>query len=137
MLKLLSYKIMSVSMAILVVLASFSFTIEKHFCGPNLVAISVISNIESCCKGDIPKDKSVQFSTPPCCTNAHTLIEGFDNYPTITTVQALNNLVVAILTSNHYTQAFELEPKLNPSNFNYRPPPLVVNIQVRDQVFLI
>lgn len=130
------HRVLSVIMAFAVVLASFSLTIEKHFCGSNLVAVSVLSKVESCCKNEIPANQNSQFSKVPCCSNVSLLVEGFDNYPTITTVE-IETTLFTVPKLLPYPLVLGFNSKSTASNSKYKPPPRIVDIRVYHQVFLI
>tara|TARA_R110002033_G_scaffold155892_1_gene192145 strand:+ start:131 stop:289 length:159 start_codon:yes stop_codon:yes gene_type:complete len=46
------YKIASFLMALLVLFSTFSFTVDKHFCGNTLVDTAVFGKGESLCDGN-------------------------------------------------------------------------------------
>jgi len=106
-------------MALAVVLASFSFKIEQHFCGSNLVDVSVLSKVES------------------CCSNISIVVEGFENYQTVVVTEftTLPDFVVTPSLLIPIDYIFESSKDFSFSDYN--PPPLIFNRQVRDQVFLI
>lgn len=133
------HKILSLTMVLPVVLASLSVTINKHYCGTNLVDISVVSKVESCCKIKIPvEDDTLKFSENRCCSNVSLFVEGFDNYPTITTTSDISTSVISVVMLSFYNSLeLRLNSQLAPFNSTYRPPPLIVDVQVRNQVFLI
>ena len=63
-------KIASVTMALLVLLSTMSFTVEKHYCGDFLVDVSIIGNADSC---DMKIDASEMKN---CCKDEVHQIEG-------------------------------------------------------------
>lgn len=131
------HRVLSVIMAFVVISASFSVTIEKQFCGPNLVAVSVLSKVESCCKIQIPTDQNSQFSNEPCCSNVSLLFEGFDNYPAITTTDIETSFFTAPKPMPCRSLLLNLDSTPVLSYSKYKPPPRIVDIQVYHQVFLI
>ncbi len=131
------HKILSVTMALAVVLASLSVTINKHFCGSNLVDVALFSKVETCCKSNQPTDNTLTFSKKPCCSIVSVLLEGADQYPTTGSFEALSGVAALPPPTVVYALDFDIDFQLPPSYSIYRPPPLVDDIQVRDQVFLI
>lgn len=79
-------KISSVVLAFLVLFSTFSFTVEKHFCGDFLIDVSFIGNVETCC---VQKDL-LTFAKKKCCTDEVIQFTGqdqlqqisFDNFDT-------------------------------------------------------
>jgi len=130
-------KIVSTIMALTVVLASFSFSIEQHFCGANLVDVSVVSKVESCCKSSEKKDHSLQFAQTPCCSNISIVFEGLDNYQNAVSTEFITAPVFVETPAVQIPVAYVFETTRKVPYANYNPPPLITDIQVRDQVFLI
>ncbi len=124
-------------MAVAVVTASFSFKIEKYFCGVSLVDVSVVSKVESCCKSPEEKDASLQFAQTPCCSNISIVFEGFDNYQNAISTEFFKApvFVGTAFVQIPVTYVFGTTTKVPYANYNS--PPLITDIQVRDQVFLI
>lgn len=129
-------KLTSTLMAFAVVLASFSFKIEKHFCGSNLVDVSVVSKIKPCCS-DVLKDDSLKSKAPSCCSNISIVFEGFDNYQNAFVTAFTSLAVVVAAPTIQIPVDFILESQKEFSYSKYDPPPLILDIQLRDQVFLI
>ncbi len=130
-------KIISTIMSVAVVTASFSFKIEKHFCGANLVDVSVVSKVESCCKSPEKKDHSLQFAQTPCCSNISIVFEGFDNYQNAISTEFFKAPVFVGTAFVQIPVEYVFETTIKVPYTDYNPPPLITDIQVRDQVFLI
>lgn len=129
-------KIMSIVMALTVVMASFSFSIEQHFCGSNLVDVSVFSKTESCCCPPL-KEGSLQLKKKSCCSNISILFEGFDNYQNAISTEILTAPIFVETPAIQIPVAYVFETTRKVPYTNYNPVPLITDIQVRDQVFLI
>lgn len=129
-------KIMSMFMALTVVLASFSFSIEQHFCGSNLVDVSVVSKVESCCCPAL-KDDSLQLKKKSCCSNISIVFEGFDNYQNAISTEFIKAPVFVETPAVQFPVAYVFGTTTKVPYANYNPPPVITDIQVRDQVFLI
>ena len=129
-------KIMSMIMAVALVTASFSFSIEKRFCGANLVDVSVVSKVESCCCPAL-KDDSLQLKKKSCCSNISIVFEGFDNYQNAISTEFITAPVFVETPAVQIPVAYVFETTRKVPYANYNPPPLTTDIQVRDQVFLI
>ena len=124
-------------MALAVVLASFSFKIEQHFCGSNLVEISVLSKVESCCSKGVEKNNYQKISEQSCCSNISIVVEGFENYQTVvvTEFKTLPDFVATPSLQIPIDYIFEALEDFSFSDYN--PPPLIFNRQLWNQVFLI
>jgi hypothetical protein len=130
-----TYKIVAIGMALLVLCSTFSFTVQKHYCGDVLVDTSVFTEVERCCAHGT--DTSV-LSPNPCCKDEVTLIKGQKELKI--SLQAPVAFYKKHLKKDHVCyQAIEriyaykrfLKPK------KYVPPKLIPDILVLDQVFLI
>ena len=130
-------KIVSTVMALAVVTASFSFSIEHRFCGANLVDLSVVSKVESCCKSSEKIDHSLQFAQTPCCSNISIVFEGFDNYQNAISTEFITAPVFVGTPAVQIPVAYVFGTTTKVPYANYISPPLITDIQVRDQVFLI
>ena len=130
--------ITAVLMAVLVLISTMSFTINKHFCGDHLVSTSVFLKAKSCGM-DKPQttDKNCETIKKNCCDEEVQLIEGQEDLKIELT--DLNNqqqlfLYSFVLT---YIDLFEgLKEQIVPYK-HYKPPLVVRDIQLLDEVFLI
>ena len=130
-------KITAVLMVTIILLSTTSFSIYKHFCGDNLVAITT-EKVDSCCDSKISiKSNKLNFSEKNCCKNEATFkkIELFDytNSVKITKSQTF-------FLSSFYASFIQNSTIVTISKKYYKdfsPPKLVSNKQVLFQTFLI
>lgn len=61
--------IVAFSLAFLVVFASSSFSLIKHFCGDEMVYISLYETKDSCCSVQENNSKTPLFSKVSCCSS--------------------------------------------------------------------
>ncbi len=129
------HKTIALVLALLVQVSTFSFTVDKHFCGNMLVDMAVFSSAETCGMNMMSGMDSSEEDT--CCTNEKTEVEGQDELKI--SFGSLDLEQQLFLTSFTYTylNIFEGEPLLVIPFSYYSPPLLVTDIQVLDQVFLI
>ncbi|SKB44939.1 hypothetical protein SAMN05660776_1082 [Salegentibacter holothuriorum] len=121
----------SVAMAFLVLFSTFSFTVDKHFCGSFLVDTAIFSEAQTC---GMDMEASAQDS---CCSNEKLAIEGQDELKHKFDSLDLNQQVFLIGFAYSYIFILEDNPKeIVPFKY-YTPPLLVKDIQLEDQVFLI
>ena len=137
MIKQILHKIFSVSLALIVLCSTVSFTIEKHFCGDTLVDVSVFAEANKC-KMEALEIELETISKVPCCKDKIDVVKGQDELivKTIDDLDFNQQLFVATFTYS-YLNLFEGLPQLVIPHKNYSPPILVTDIQVLDQVFLI
>jgi hypothetical protein len=133
MIKQFLHKSFSIALALLVLLSTVSFTIEKHFCGDVLVDISVFTTADKCSMEalEVLQKKS-------CCKNEIDVIQGQDELK-FSTSDDLIFVDQQFLTTFafSYLNIFENAPKNAIPHKDYSPPNLVTDIQVLDQVFII
>ncbi|MCF2875311.1 MULTISPECIES: HYC_CC_PP family protein [unclassified Tenacibaculum] len=135
--KQLMSKIFSTVLALLVLFSTFSFTVDKHYCGDFLVDISYLGEASSCngleqddCESTEKKDK--------CCKNEVHQIDGQDEIQKVSSEKIVfkkAKLFVAFLMS--YKLIFQEEEKQFIPHQYYSPPDLVFDIQVLHEVFII
>lgn len=124
-------KIVNVSLATLLLVATTGITLNKHYCMGRLKSVSINDHIPHCCE-QAPEEKM------PCCEDISEKLKveeitqvsfDFDANPDLYPLAIIN----FILDETHLV--FQREPVLK---YHESPPPLPdQNMQVRDQVFLI
>jgi len=132
MIKLVIHKGLSVLMAFLVLFSTVSFTVEKHYCGGNLIDVAIFSEAKKC------GENMEQSSMKPCCKDEVEVVKGQDELKFSAFEDLdLSEQVVIVTFALEYTNLFESLPKQIIPFKDYSPPNLVFDIQVLDQVFLI
>ena len=129
-------KIVSMLMAFAVVMASFSFKIEKKYCGSNLIDISVTSETASCCCV-VAKDGQLNLAKKPCCSSLNLVVDGFNNYQLLFSTPVYSLSTLAIVPYIELPVEFILETTVKHYYRNYNPPPLIADVQLWNQIFLI
>ncbi|TYP97847.1 hypothetical protein C7447_10312 [Tenacibaculum adriaticum] len=133
-------KISSFTLALLVLLSTFSLTIEKHFCGDFLVNVSYFGKAQGCAdemgKGDC--DALSVVKKKKCCKDEIQQIEGQDDFQNTSTEKFdLKQQQFALAFVVSYNNLFkDLEKQIVPHK-DYSPPNLVTDIQVLHEVFII
>jgi len=136
----------SFAMALLVLFSTMSFSINKHFCGTELVDFAIFSKAITCtseaktcgAKMDHEMDhEMVADEKDSCCTNKKTALNGQDELNI--SFHFLDFDQQLFLTTFTYSFIYEyISSYLSEIPFRYYTPPLLVaDIQVLDQVFLI
>ena len=125
-------EIISIVLAVVVLTAPFSLKEEQHFCKSKLTDISAVSKKQSCCK---ITDKHSSTNQNPCCSDLSFELDGLDLKQILTphnqTVLTVFAEVVSLQIPVHH--GFTM-PKEYIYNY-YNPPPLIFDIQSRDQVY--
>ncbi len=121
----------SVAMAFMVLFSTFSFTVDKHFCGSFLVDKAIFSEAKTC---GMEMETSTEDS---CCTNEKIAVEGQDELKHQFDSLDLNQQLFLSGFTYSYIFIFEDFSKEIIPFKNYSPPLLVKDIQLEDQVFLI
>lgn len=124
-------------MAFLLLCSTVSFTLQKHFCGDELIEVSVFSSLDGCGM-DMGSATIATLEKKECCKDEIHLIKGQDQLK----LTNFNNLSFGhqlFLTTYIYSymNLFEGLPMQSIPHKDYFPPNLVADIQVLDQVFII
>lgn len=119
-------------MALLVLCSTVSFTVEKHFCGDNLIDVAIFSETKKC------SENMEQTSKKSCCKDEVEVVKGQDELKFSSFEDLDFNQQFLITTfAFTYSNLFEsLSKQIIPFK-DYSPPNLVADIQVLDQVFII
>ncbi|MDY2585990.1 MULTISPECIES: HYC_CC_PP family protein [Flavobacteriaceae] len=137
--KAIFFKIVSFCMALLVFVSTMSFTIESHYCGDVLVDTSVFGKVESCGMEVQQKTSSTEcdITKKDCCSDEQLVVDGQDNLKiSFDKLDKEQQILVATFIYSYVNLFTELQTE-NISFRDYSPPPLVRDVQVLDQTFLI
>ena len=132
-------KISSITMALIVLFSTMSFSISEHYCGDNLVDRSLFSTAETCGM-EMEKPLAIgdcNIEKNNCCKEVVKLFEGQDDIKTnpLDLDSGQRILVTSFIFS--YINLFEgLEKNIIPFK-EYSPPLLITNIQVINETYLI
>jgi len=134
-------QIASVTMALLVLFSTMSFTVDMHYCGDHLVDFSFFENAKNCTMQASPSKATGEISVMEmemdCCTDLEIVLEGQDDLK-ISFDQFTFDQQIFISTFYYtYVNLFETVDKNLNSFKEYSPPPLIRDIQILDQTFLI
>ena len=127
-------KSLSTMLALLVLFSTFSFTVDKHFCGSILVDKAIFSEAKTC---GMEMDSEVMNTEDSCCTNQKIALEGQDELKISFHSMDFDQQVFLSAFAFSYLDIFEGTPLQVIPFKNYSPPLLVTDIVVLDQVFLI
>lgn len=136
-LKQVSHKLFSITMALLVLFSTVSFTVEKHYCGDVLIDSAVFTEVKKCGM-EVPQQEQSKGTKKSCCKDELEIVKG-QNQLKLSKFEGLSFGQILIATSfvYVYTHLFEGLPRRIIPHKDYSPPNLIADIQVLDQVFLI
>lgn len=139
MMKKCLQKFSSLLLALLVLVSTFSFTVEKHFCGDILVDQAVFSKVKDCGMSALQMEamQANMTAKKSCCSNTHLTVDGQDELKISFNSLSLDQQVFLAAYTVSYFQLFDsYSEEIVPFKY-YSPPLLVTDIQLLDQVFLI
>lgn len=133
--KQLVHKITTIALALLVLLSTVSFAVEKHFCCGELVSVSVYPEDFGCGESAFLSANNVTENN--CCTGILEAVKGQDRL-TVASDKNENVITKYVVTSISYSSpsteiVFHQKARIT----NYVPPLLVQDVQVAHQVFRI
>ncbi|MEM6685139.1 MAG: hypothetical protein AAF617_05025 [Bacteroidota bacterium] len=124
-------------LAFLVLGSTFSFTINEHICSGVKMSMSIGFEADTCGMEEktTPSDQTT-LQQVPCCSDISTLIQGQDELPT---QQNADINTQTFLQAYVYSYIFILEATDTEKTVYtpYVPPPLIRDIQLLDETFLI
>ena len=130
-------KVTAVFMVTILLLSTTSFSVYKHFCGDNLVAIST-EKVDSCCDSETTlKSNKLNFSEKDCCKN-ETALKNIQLFDATSSIKIAKSQTL-FLTSFYYI-FIKKSTFVNLTKNYYKDfptPKLVINKQVLFQTFLI
>lgn len=122
-------QILSSLMALLLLASTVSWTVDKHICMGRVMDISLFAHADDCGM-DMDMEKS-------CCDEESFTVQGQDDLKISFENFSLDQQVFLVSFVQTYFQLFEIDSE-EPSSFKeYNPPPLIRDVQVLDQTFLI
>jgi len=129
------HRIFSIALAFLMLLSTLSFTVEKHYCGDNLIDVAVFSEAKKC--GGMSSEDIV-YVKKSCCKDTVDVFEGQDELNTQDFEDLDQSLKLTLVAYVYfYSNLFESLPKQIIPHKDYSPPNLIKDIQVLDETYLI
>lgn len=132
-------QIASVATALLVLFSTMSFTVDMHYCGDRLVDYSFFETADSCRMNASPSTTPGENSVMKmdCCTDLEIVLEGQDDLKISFDQFTFDQRIFISTFYTTYVNLFETVDKNLNSFKEYSPPPLIRDIQILDQTFLI
>jgi hypothetical protein len=135
------HKIVSITMAMLLLLSTISWKVEKHYCMGRLVDVALFVDVESCDMGMFMADYK-DYDTASeiensCCDDEVILVEGQDDFKISFNDLNIEQQVFLIAFEQLSSDLIQGIESLPVPSEQYPPPRLIKNIQLLDEVFLI
>ncbi|WP_442265357.1 HYC_CC_PP family protein [Tenacibaculum sp. ZS6-P6] len=137
--KIVFSKISSTLLALLVLFSTFSFTVEKHYCGEFLVSISYFGNSVNCGdeEGEEDCDDPQVIKKKKCCKDEIQQIQGQDDLKnSFEKFDIQKQQFVVAFLSSYYNLFADFNKQINLNEF-YTPPNLNLDLQVLYEVYII
>ncbi len=126
-------------MALLVLLSTTSWKVEKHYCMGHLVDVAVFSEVETCgMDASLVSNEETQIQQrKSCCSDEVIIIDAQEDLNlSFNDFDVVQQSFVVTFTYS-YLGLFQNLAELPIPHFYYPPPILVKDIQLLDEVFLI
>jgi hypothetical protein len=128
-------------MALMVLFSTLSFTVDMHYCGDQLVDYSFFEAADRCSmaasSSASPGENSDMQMEMGCCTDLEIVMEGQDDLKiTIDQLTFEQQIFVSTFFYAHINLFEDVDKDTNPFK-DYSPPPLIRDITILDQTFLI
>lgn len=125
-------------MALLVLVSTFSFSVDMHYCGDQLVDYAVLQHVKDCGMDMASNSSKESLSKEKCCSDEQLIIQGQDELNTAK-AQQLNvpqsYLLIAFTLVN--LDLFESLEHIRIPFTDYQPPLIIPDILREQQTFLI
>lgn len=132
-------KIGSTLLALLVLFSTFSFTVEKHYCGDFLVDVSFFGDAQDCAEelGEEDCDSPQVIQKKKCCKDEVEKIEGQDDLKNSIEKFDLEKQQFLVAFIQSYKSLFLAESQQKKENIHHIPPKLIKDLQVLHEVYII
>ena len=137
------HKITSTLMALIVLLSTMSFSVDMHYCGDHLVDFSMFDKVDTCMmKAEMSKDSNscevMKMETESsCCSDIEVTIEGQDDLKISFDNLTFEQQQFVYSFAYSFLNLFDaVDENITPFR-DYVPPPLLRDVQILDQTFLI
>ena len=137
-------RVASVLMAFIVIISSFSFKIEQRFCGLDQSNFPDSNRLESCCSKVFSRDAKLDSGNyeyilvnQPCCSGIDIFLNEQENFQSTSCSDFKSPFFNSVLSNQKKFDVNNFEDKSR-LHYNFcNPPPLIFDILIYNQVFLI
>lgn len=134
-----AFKIVSISMALLLLASTTSWKVEKHFCMGHLVDLAFFADAEDCgmSMGMLNDDNSTMQQESSCCSEEVIFVDGQDDLKMSFDNLSFEQQLFVTSFAHSYIDLFEGSEE-NATLFREYSPPLVIkNIYKLGETYLI
>lgn len=135
--KVLFQQITSAFLAMLVLLSTVSWTVDKHLCMGRVMDISLFTDADDCGMEGAMAMMGETFSDNHCCADESFTLAGQDDLKHAIQDLDLEQQVFLVAFAESYFDLFVPVEELPIPHEEYPPPLLTMDIHILDQVFLI
>ncbi|RRQ49474.1 hypothetical protein DZC72_02360 [Maribacter algicola] len=135
------HKIVSITMALLVLFTTTSFSVDMHYCGDHLMDFSLSGDVERCMMQPQISHKMANCAMVEmkmdCCSDVELSAVGQDDLQISFNQLSFDKQLFITSFLDTYSCLFETRHQEKVHFKDYSPPPLIRDVQVLDQTFLI
>ncbi len=132
------HKIMSLSMAFVVLFSTMSFTVDMHYCGESLMDIAIFHKVETCGMDmEKPASDTCSISKKGCCNDEQVVLDGQDELQLSFNKISFDQKIFIASFVYAYINLFESDDKKVVSFEDYEPPRVIKQIFKLDETYLI
>lgn len=124
-------------MAILVLLSTVSWTIEKHTCMGRVMDVAFFTKADDCGMAAAVMAMGDDTVENHCCGDEVVTLQGQDDLQQSLKDYSLGQQFFLVAFTTSYLQVFLPAERQTNLNEYYPPPPLIKDIQLLDETFLI
>ena len=136
--KQIFHKIMSLSMAFVVLLSTMSFTVDMHYCGDTLVDTAILQKLTTCgMEMDKPLTEGCSITKKDCCNDQKVVVDGQDELKISFDTLTLKQQFFAASFVYTYFNLFVGVDENVTSYRDYVPPLVIREIYKLDETYLI
>ena len=132
------HKIMSLTMAFVVLFSTMSFTVNMHYCGDTLMQTTIFHKAKGCgMEMNKPSTDGCSITKKNCCDDEQLVVDGQDELQLQFDKLTFKQLQFVALFVNTYINLFEGLDKNVSSWEEYEPPLVIRQIFKIDETYLI
>ncbi|MFK7811823.1 MAG: hypothetical protein AB8B59_04965 [Maribacter sp.] len=137
----LLHKIASIAMALLLLLSTISWKVEKHYCMGRLMDVALFTDVETCgmdmSAAMVDENENLGEKINSCCDDEVIFVNGQDDLKiSFNDLDIQKQSFLIALTYSYFNILEDLTEQPVPHE-QYPPPNLVKDIQLLDELFLI
>jgi len=134
------HRIFSITVALLLLLSTTSWTVGKHYCMGLLMDVSLFEAPEDCCMETISEEDdgtATLLDEKACCKDEVISVAGQDDLRISLNDFGFDQPLLLGSFAHSLLPIFQLTAERHVPNEHYLPPTLVNDIQLLDEVFII